>query len=345
MGNNHPYVKNICSTCSFPDDKTEKNYYSDSKINNVNATPLIINNNYLNITNIQSSDKEDNNIENNLKKSYSLVNKEVQLLQYNDGSTYIGEVNKGLKEGLGIFKSDKTLYKGYLINDAYSGFGILENNKGLTYEGLFINSKKELYGIQYSNEKNYYYEGEWKNNNKTGVGKEKLLDESYYEGEFYNGKKHGWGIYTMSTGKNYEGEFKDGLINGYGQIKSESGDYYNGYWEDNSYNGFGILKKHNVIFKGFFKKDLKFGFGIKYYVKESENDEDSNIILVGKWIENNLEGFSLGIGKDNQEVCKIFRYTNNVLSSTIKDYDKIQEKLRTNLECFKLKKFYEEITK
>ncbi len=118
----------------------------------------------------------------------------------------------------------------------------------------------------------------------------------------------------------------------------DNGDYYNGFWEDNEYNGFGVLAKKNSLFKGFFRKDKKNGYGIKYTLNSEENK--TNLILVGNWVENSLEKLALGINSETYKVMCIYMFVNNKLKSTTNDENIIKEKTVNNKECTNLLNFY-----
>lgn len=131
------------------------------------------------------------------------------------------------------------------------------------------------------------------------------------------------------------------LLKGY--LVCDNGDFYNGFWEENEYNGFGILSKKDSLFKGFFKKDKKHGYGIKYSVTKSENNTEKNtVILVGNWVENSLEGVALGIIPGSYKVEKIYKFANNKLKSSTNDAEIIKEKTISNKDCSNLLNFYVE---
>jgi len=266
-------------------------------------------------------------------------NKRVEIIEYDDGSVYTGEVLNSRKSGFGVLQNNKQFYEGEFENDVFCGFGYVESVKKIAYMGQFSNNFKSGIGVQFSLTDAYVYEGEWRDNHKNGLGREILPDNSEYIGEFVGGKKHGRGIYKMANGRRYEGEFKGSKIDGHGYLVCDNGDYYNGFWEDNEYNGFGILCKKESLFKGFFKKDKKHGYGIKYSSKNPK-DSGNTIILVGNWIENSLEGLALGINPANYKVEKIYKFTANKLKSSTSEPETIKEKTVSNRDCTNLLNFY-----
>lgn len=104
--------------------------------------------------------------------------------------------------------------------------------------------------------------------------------------------------------------------------------------------------KKDSIYKGFFKKDKKHGIGIKQSNKSIMNDKFENkdksnqIILVGNWLENSLEGIAIGINMDNHEVEKMYKFSENKLKSSTTDINTINEKMKTNKDCLSLLEFF-----
>ena len=79
----------------------------------------------------------------------------------------------------------------------------------MSYKCNYMNGMKNGSGTQVLKKEEYKYIGEWKNDNKHGIGKEYLPDKSQYDGYFVNGKKHGKGKLILSNGSVYEGDFKE----------------------------------------------------------------------------------------------------------------------------------------
>ncbi len=165
-----------------------------------------------------------------IKKIYSLgVIEEIKeksiednIILYSDGTKYQGTMNQSKRSGKGIlFKDSRTIYDGEWFNNVFHGRGILYLDNGMIYDGNFINGRREGNGIQFSQETRESYSGEWKDDEKSGlgqcglkVGEEKYSDGSYYIGSFRNGKKNGKGQFYLHNGAVYEGEFVDDNIEG-----------------------------------------------------------------------------------------------------------------------------------
>jgi len=57
-------------------------------------------------------------------------------------------------------------------------------------------------------ETNGVYEGEWKDNNKEGLGKKSFSDKSVYMGSWKNNMKEGQGVYVWQDNTKYVGHWK-----------------------------------------------------------------------------------------------------------------------------------------
>mmetsp|Transcript_36051 Transcript_36051/g.82800 ORF Transcript_36051/g.82800 Transcript_36051/m.82800 type:complete len:201 (-) Transcript_36051:62-664(-) len=128
----------------------------------------------------------------------------VQTLAYNDGSTYVGQVDKdGKRHGSGRWTSDAGCYEGQWRDDVQHGEGRQEWSDGRSYEGQFANGRFSGYGkmLWTSQTGVLSYEGQYQNDLKHGVGKFTWADGRTYEGEWQNGKRHGQGLYTSSNGE------------------------------------------------------------------------------------------------------------------------------------------------
>jgi len=115
------------------------------------------------------------------------------------------------------------------------------------------------------------YEGEWKNNQRHGVGRFVWNNNDRYVGEWCQDYKHGHGImlwtngdrydgfwdhdlrqgkaiYSYANGGKYEGEYEKDERHGKGKFFWPNGDYYQGTWKSGGRYGKGILfKKGKMI--------------------------------------------------------------------------------------------------
>lgn len=93
-----------------------------------------------------------------------------------------------------------------------------------------------------------FYEGEFKDGNMHGRGKEIYANGDIYEGEYKDGKKHGRSKYTWANGDFYEGGYKDGDMHGLGKYTWADGDFYEGEYNVGEMHGQGIIKdKHGRV--------------------------------------------------------------------------------------------------
>ena len=107
--------------------------------------------------------------------------------------------------------------------------------------------------------------GYWNNDILLGIGYE-LNDKEYYEGEFENSEKNGIGTFKLSENDKiiYEGEVKNNNYNGYGIKYSDKGKYF-GIFKNNIMEGLGeILYESGLRYIGNFKNGEIEGFGIRY---------------------------------------------------------------------------------
>ena len=115
-------------------------------------------------------------------------------------------------------------YEGQVNDDNLpNGKGKATYVNGITYDGDWINGKRQGYGI-YRDPNNFIYQGFWNNNEFCGYGEIIPLDnETGYKGNFYQGEFHGFGkLYNLQNHEKYQGYWENGLRNGKGiSINSE----------------------------------------------------------------------------------------------------------------------------
>ena len=222
---------------------------------------------------------------------------------YKDGLIlYDGMYANGRKNGNGIqyYKNGSVKYIGEFANDNYEGKGILffENyndndcnnsiinkEKIMYYQGDWKNGEKNGFGKEYYNNGILKYEGQFENNQYNGFGTLYLTcDHNYiYTGSFVKGKMHGKGMinnqitqneYSFDDNKEmikYEGDFCNDKMEGFGESHYNNGDSYKGEWENNEFDGEGkYYYKGKLIYEGHFNKGLKSGVGTEYYLDGSK---------------------------------------------------------------------------
>ncbi|CAE7533162.1 Morn1 [Symbiodinium natans] len=81
---------------------------------------------------------------------------------------------------------------------------------GSTYTGMIKNGKRHGHGVWQS--KSCQYEGQWKEDQQDGNGRQTWSDGRVYEGQFHKGRFSGTGKMVWHTQKGmlvYEGQYKD----------------------------------------------------------------------------------------------------------------------------------------
>lgn len=90
------------------------------------------------------------------------------------------------------------------------------------------------------------YEGEWKNDMRSGRGYERHQNGDTYSGQFLLGKPHGHGVRRWAgSGQVYDGEWKQGVKHGYGIWKAADNVSYIGEWKDGQATGQGAAQFAN----------------------------------------------------------------------------------------------------
>lgn len=239
----------------------KKNLFSNSKPLNQNNNTANINTNInINNTNINSINNNNINNENSLKQT-----------------------PKKKK----IILSNNTIYEGYLLNNEFDGYGELRS-PNYNYFGNFSRGKKNGKGKLEDFVNKIEYTGDFKDNIKEGFGEEKYQDGSVYKGEFRQNMKNGKGNLLIGGGKNYMywGTFKNDKICGKGKLKMSEEKIYLGNWENDEISGYGFFKEENLRHVGYFKHNIKEGFGATFY-------NEGNFAILGKWVNDLIEGFAM----------------------------------------------------
>ena len=194
-------------------------------------------------------------------------------------------------------RNNDEIYQGEVLNDMKKGYGKLWNNE-YSYYGNFNNDKFDGKGLlEYNNHKLFKkYDGEFKNGNKDGFGKEIYLNGEYYLGYFKNNLKNGKGkLFNKFNSIKLESEWVDDLA----QEKKYIIEYYD--------NG---NKKYEGECNGLYKD----GKGKEYDYKENlifEGDYENNNKKNGTFYYNEMIIFRGEFSK-NEPVKGIFYYKNGI---------------------------------
>lgn len=136
---------------------------------------------------------------------------ESQSLHYTDGSTYVGQMRDGLREGHGVYTCATEQYEGEWLDDKPHGRGHQSWSDGRYYEGQFHHGKFSGLGkMVWQNPGGLMvYEGEYADDQKHGVGEFRWPDGRVYNGEWRRGRRHGRGAYTTVQGEQRIGYWSD----------------------------------------------------------------------------------------------------------------------------------------
>lgn len=138
--------------------------------------------------------------------------------------------------GQGFFKYPSgATYEGKWVNDKREGKGKFRSADGDVYEGTFVNDIKEGQGT-YIWKSGTKYVGAFKNGKRGGFGIETFVSGDVYEGNYVNDEKEGQGKYTLRNGSFYAGEYKNGKRHGQGKFYNKPNNtYQEGRWQNGVY--------------------------------------------------------------------------------------------------------------
>lgn len=127
-------------------------------------------------------------------------------------------------------------YTGRWNDGVYDGYGTLEYNDGLRYEGNFKAGQRHGKGIYYYSN-NYYYKGSWENGFINGIGELIRNGRVIFKGEWSHYEKHGLGTEYYETGDYEEAIYDKGKKNGLATYYFKNGTYEKGVYIDNKREG------------------------------------------------------------------------------------------------------------
>ena len=180
------------------------------------------------------------------------VSGELYLLEYDDDSEYIGQL-QGLIPGgdvyegsfvYGVISGSGSYY--YVNGDIYAGdfrdgvkwgegcyIWAAQGGDSDRYVGEYKNNMRHGKGV-YTYADGGSYEGDYEYDAKNGKGIMKFASGDVYEGDFVDDQRSGKGTYTFASGDSYTGDFFRGQITGYGTYHWSSGDRpdYTGYFQN-----------------------------------------------------------------------------------------------------------------
>jgi hypothetical protein len=154
------------------------------------------------------------------------------LLTPHTNTIYHGQYHNRKREGLGtLIDPDNFIYHGEFSQDLQNGKGILIDILGRIYIGDRHNNQAN--GIGKFIDKDFIYDGKWKDDTREGMGVETYPDGSKFQGNFLGGVKSGYGVFDWADGSFYAGDFENGEIHGKGVYQWGDGRRYEGSWVHN----------------------------------------------------------------------------------------------------------------
>lgn len=108
----------------------------------------------------------------------------------------------------------------------------------MSYEGTYLGTMKHGYGkLRMSGST---YEGEFRDDLKSGSGVLTWDDGRQYRGQFENGVFHGQAVMTWPDGRRYRGQYADDRKHGEGTFAWADGRRYQGQWVVGKRHGVGV---------------------------------------------------------------------------------------------------------
>lgn len=201
-----------------------------------------------------------------------------------------------------------TLIEGNCENGLAEGYG-RANVRGtwLLYEGYYHKGKRQGRGSASNVDREWRYDGEWKDDLYHGHGEESG-PKDVYNGEWKEGKRHGQGTYArykIPDGNivEYTGEWQDGVLQGQATKTLANGEKYVGQWFNSKQHGQGVYTwPDGTKFVGTWKDDVRDGQGTltfpngEKYVGQWSNDKRNGkgtytwpdgMIFTGEWKDDN----------------------------------------------------------
>jgi len=124
-----------------------------------------------------------------------------------------------------------------------------------------------------------FYEGEWKNNQRNGVGCFTWQNKDRYIGEWLEDCKHGHGLMLWVNGDRYDGFWKTDLRHGTATYKYDNGGKYVGQYEHDERHGTGkFFWPDGDFYEGTWRSGGRSGPGILFYQSQkiSQNWNESS---------------------------------------------------------------------
>lgn len=123
------------------------------------------------------------------------------------------------------------------------------------------------YAVSGDEETKDTYRGEWKNNDKHGIGKQTYFNIGEYNGYWENGHRHGEGVMIYKNEDIYSGQWKQGQKDGQGTyVFKETGMKYVGNFKNGQLIKGRWLYPNGSYFEGNFDNNQPKGKGTWHFV-------------------------------------------------------------------------------
>ena len=215
--------------------------------------------------------KKNNNYKFNGKKELDGTKNDFGLIKWEDGSKLITKFINSEINGFAIFKnkndnSEQSIFKGEYMENIPRGYGYyIKNSIKIESDGWYKNNINGL-GIEYNEEDDSFYKGEFTDSKKKGLGVFRLNDGTISYGEWEDNKLNGYGVSHYYNESIYAGQYKNNIFHGFGEFLWFDGKYYCGEYNEGVKNGFGIFvwnfDKFDAYF-GFWENGKTDGVGVK----------------------------------------------------------------------------------
>ncbi len=211
--------------------------------------------------------------------------------QHSEGNRYIGErsgtngIDDQTGEALVINTTDMTrdlsgltMANDHIMtndNHGRGGRSIASNATTITLRVLKFTGVRDGIG-RYLFPDGSYYNGQWDNDQMSGMGRLDMKNGDCYVGEFHKNKRDGQGMCTYANGCTYNGSWSKDHRQGDGIQWFDNGDKYEGEWDHDMMDGEGSYVWYDgVKYKGQYKNGKRHGIGKCDYLDGSINQ--------GKW--------------------------------------------------------------
>ena len=165
----------------------------------------------------------------------------------------------------------------YLYDDIELLYVDLIEDENIRYMGQ-INEEGQRHGVGIEILEYCVYEGYWKYNQRSGLGRVIAINGDNYEGYWANDIKNGFGALWKTSGAGYVGEWDCDIPEGKGTeiwtLEIYEGDFHLGMR-----HGKGVLTQANLVFTGEFFKGMVSGYGV---VKWPNNSAYAGIFIDGE---------------------------------------------------------------